>query len=102
VGQWVLRRGYRWLNRTGPGQPTYTRLLGLGTLFIPWVAGSWLQVLPLTGWVGGVLQAAGTMGFVLAMATGFGAVILTRGGVRPTRWAAAYDDFEDDGEGGQW
>lgn len=102
VGQWVLRRGYRWLNRTGPGQPTYTRLLGLGTLFIPLVAGSWMQVLPLTGWVGGVLQAAGTMGFVLAMATGFGAVILTRGGVRPTRWAAAYDDFEDDGEGGQW
>lgn len=105
VGRWVLRRGYRWLNRGDPGQPsfTYTRLLGLGTLFIPWVAGSWLQVLPLTGWVGDLLQAAGTMGFLLAVATGFGAVIMTRGGVRPTGWAVPYDDFDDGEEGGgQW
>lgn len=102
VGRWVLRRGYRWLNRGDPGQPSYTyiRLLGLGALFIPWVAGSWLQVLPLTGWVGGLLQAAGTVGFLLAVATGFGAVIMTRGGVRPTGWAVPYDDF-DDGDGGE-
>lgn len=103
VGKWVLRRGYRWLNRAeATAQPTYTRLLGLGALFIPWVAGSWLQVLPLTGWVGSVIQAAGSMAFLLAMATGFGAVILTRGGVRPTHWAAAYDDFADDEDGGRW
>lgn len=100
VGRWVLRRGYRWLNRGDPGQPSYTRLLGLGTMFIPWVAGYWLQVLPLTGWLGGVLQAAGTMGFLLAVATGFGAVILTRGGVRPTGWAVPYDDFADNDNGG--
>lgn len=100
VGRWVLRRGYRWLNRADPARPSYTRLLGLGTLFIPWVAGSWLQVLPLTGWLGGLLQAAGTMGFLLAMATGFGAVILTRGGVRPTRWATPYDDFGEGEDGG--
>ena len=101
VGKWVLRRGYRWLNRGDPGQPSYTRLLGLGTMFIPWVAGYWLQVLPLTGWLGGVLQAAGTMGFLLAVATGFGAVILTRGGVRPTDWAVPYDDFGDGDDGGE-
>ena len=102
VGRWVLRRGYRWLNRGDPGQPshTYIRLLGLGALFIPWVAGSWLQVLPLTGWVGGLLQAAGTVGFLLAVATGFGAVIMTRGGVRPTGWAVPYDDFDDGDDGG--
>ena len=100
VGRWVLRRGYRWLNRGDPGQPSYVRLLGLGTMFIPWVAGSWLQVLPLTGWVGSILQAAGTMGFLLALATGFGAVILTRGGVRPTGWAVPHDDFGDDDNGG--
>ena len=105
VGKWVLRRGYRWLNRGDPAQPsfTYTRLLGLGTLFIPWVLGSWLQVLPLTGWVGGLLQAAGTMGFLLAVATGFGAVIMTRGGVRPTGWTVPYDDFDNGRDGGgQW
>ena len=101
VGRWVLRRGFRWLNRADPRRPSYTRLLGLGTMFIPWVAGSWFQVLPLTGWVGNLLQAAGTMGFFLAVATGFGAVILTRGGVRPTRWAA-YDDFGDDEGGDRW
>lgn len=100
VGRWVLRRGYRWLNRGDPGQPSYTRLLGLGTMFIPWVAGCWLQVLPLTGWVGGVLRAAGTMGLLLAVATGFGAVILTRGGVRPTGWAVPYDDIGDGDDGG--
>ena len=100
VGRWVLRRGFRWLNRADPGQPSYTRLVGLGTMFIPWVAGTWLQVLPLTGWVGDLLQAAGTMGFFLAVATGFGAVILTRGGVRPTQWATPYDDFGDDENGG--
>lgn len=102
VGRWVLRRGYRWLNRADPARPSYTRLLGLGALFIPWVAGSWLQVLPLTGWLGNVLQAAGTMGFLLAMATGFGAVILTRGGVRPTRWATPYDDFDGEDGGDPW
>ena len=102
VGKWVLRRGYRWLNRGDPAQPsfTYTRLLGLGALFVPWVLGSWLQVLPLTGWVGNLLTAAGTMGFLLAVATGFGAVIMTRGGVRPTRWAVPYDDFGDGEDGG--
>ena len=101
VGRWVLRRGFRWLNRADPRRPSYTRLLGLGTMFIPWMAGSWFQVLPLTGWVGDLLQVAGTMGFFLAVATGFGAVILTRGGVRPTRWAA-YDDFGDDEGGDRW
>ncbi len=100
VGRWVLRRGYRWLNRGDPGQPSYVRLLGLGTMFLPWVVGTWLQVLPLTGWVGDVIGAAGTMGFLLAVATGFGAVILTRGGVRPTDWALPYDDFGDDEDGG--
>lgn len=100
VGRWVLRRGYRWLNRGDPGQPSYVRLLGLGTMFIPWVVGTWLQVLPLTGWVGNVIGAAGTMGFLLAVATGFGAVILTRGGVRPTDWAVPHDDFGDDEDGG--
>lgn len=102
LGRWVLRRGYRWLNRGDPDQPshTYARLLGLGALFIPWVAGSWLQVVPLTGWVGSLLQAAGTMGFLLAAATGFGAVIMTRGGVRPTGWDMPYDDFDDGRDGG--
>ena len=102
VGGWVLRWGCRWLNRGVPGRPshTYVRLLGLGALFIPWVAGSWLQVLPLTGWVGGLVQAVGTMGFLLAAATGFGAVIMTRGGVRPTGWTVPYDDFDDAGNGG--
>ena len=52
VGKWVLRRGYRWLNRTGPGQPTYTRLLGLGTLFIP-VGGGKLAAGPAADRVGG-------------------------------------------------
>ncbi len=99
VGRWVLRRSRRWLDRRYPGRPSRVRLVGLGAMFVPWVAGAWLQVLPLTGGVGEALRVAGTVGFILALATGFGAVILTRGGVRPTGWVDPYDDFGDDGDG---
>ena len=96
VGRWVLGRGFRWLRWADRGPPSDGKLLGLGALFVPFVAGEWLRVLPFTGWVGDLLKVAGAMGFFLAAVTGFGAVILTRGGTRPTRWADAFDDNGDE------
>ena len=101
VGRWVLGRGFRWLRWADRPPPSDAKLLGLGTLFVPFVAGEWIRVLPFTGWVGDLLEFAGAMGFFLAAVTGFGAVILTRGGTRPTRWVDAFDDYGDD-DPGDW
>ena len=99
VGRWVLARGFRWLRWADRGPPSDGKLLGLGMLFAPFVAGEWLRVLPFTGWVGELLQVVGGLAFFLAAVTGFGAVILTRGGTRPTRWIDAFEDYTDDREG---
>ncbi|MDE2762103.1 MAG: hypothetical protein OXQ94_04535 [Gemmatimonadota bacterium] len=99
VGRWVLGRGFRWLRWADRGPPSDGKLLGLGTLFAPFVAGEWLRVLPFTGWVGDLLQVVGALAFLLAAVTGFGAVILTRGGTRPTRWIDAFEDYADEQEG---
>lgn len=96
VGRWVLGRGFRWLRWADRGPPSDGKLLGLATLFAPFVAAEWLKVLPLVGWVGGLLEMAGAMGLFVAAVTGFGAVILTRGGTRPTRWADALHDHDDE------
>ncbi len=101
VGRWVLGRGFRWLRWADRPPPSDAKLLGLGTLFVPFVAGEWIRVLPFTGWVGDLLEFAGAMGFLLAALTGFGAVILTRGGTRPTRWVDAFEDYGDD-DPGDW
>ena len=96
VGRWVLGRGFRWLRWADRGPPCDGILLGLGALFAPFVAGEWLRVLPLTGWVGGLLQVVGALAFFLAAVTGFGAVILTRGGTRSPRWIDAFEDCAED------
>jgi len=77
--------------------------LGLATLFAPFVAAEWLKVLPLVGWAGDLLEMAGGLGLFLAVVTGFGAVILTRGGTRPTRWADALHDYDNElDDWGKW
>ena len=101
VGRWVLNRGFRWLRWADRPPPSDAKLLGLGTLFAPFVVGEWVRVLPFTGWVGDLLEFAGAMGFFLAAVTGFGAVILTRGGTRPTRWVDAFEDYGGD-DPGEW
>lgn len=95
VGRWVLGRGFRWLRWADRPPPSDAKLLGLGTLFAPFVAGEWIKVLPFAGWVGDLLQVVGAIGLFLAVVTGFGAVILTRGGTRPTRWVDHFDDYGD-------
>ena len=103
VGRWVLARRFRWLRWADRGPPSDGKLLGLALLFAPFVAGEWLKVLPLVGWTGELLQLAGAMAFFLAGVTGFGAVILTRGGTRPTRWTDTFDDHGDDQhDWGEW
>lgn len=96
VGAWVLGRGIRWLRWADRDPPSDGKLLGLGTLFAPFVAGEWIRVLPIAGWVGELLKIAGWIGLFAAAVTGFGAVILTRGGTRPTRWSDAFGDFGDE------
>lgn len=103
VGRWVLARGFRWLTWADRGPPSDGKLLGLATLFAPFVAAEWLKVLPLVGWAGDLLQVAGGLGLLLAAVTGFGAVILTRGGTRPTRPADALHGYGDElDDWGEW
>jgi len=96
VGRWVLGRGFRWLRWADRGPPSDGKLLGLGTLFAPFVVGEWVRVLPFAGWVGELLEVVGAIGLFLAVFTGFGAVILTRGGTRPTRWVDNFDAYGDE------
>ncbi len=117
VGRWVLEHDFPWLDWVDGNRPTHLRLLGLATLLVPFVVGNALQVLPLVGWTGSLVNGVGTIASVAATLTGLGAVIVTRGGRRPVDyefddgpydpvdWHEAEDDdapdsAEDGGTGG--
>ena len=99
VGRWVLAQDFRWLERADRKNPSHARLVGLATLFAPFVAGNALRILPFANWVSDLLLTVGALGLLLAVVTGFGAVILTRGGRRPTRWADDFEEYGDDRRG---
>jgi hypothetical protein len=112
VGRWVLDHDLPWLDWVDGNRPTHLRLLGIATLLAPFVVGSALQLLPLVGWTGSLVNAVGSIACVAAMLTGLGAVIVTRGGRRPVDYefddgpygpadwheADDTDDAADDGE----
>ena len=99
LGRWMLRQDFGWLGWADRNNPSYARLVGLATLFAPLVAGNALRILPIVDWAGSLLRTVGTLGFFLAVVTGFGAVILTRGGKRSTRWTDVFEEYGEDSWG---
>lgn len=94
VGEWVARQGFRNLDFLRSSNAVHGVVAGLAVLLVPFAAanvvemgGHWL------GFLEGLLVAAGWVAAVTAVAIGFGAVLLTRGGRRPA-WSGGPDPFD--------
>jgi len=93
IGEWVADQEYRGLEWIRGSNTFYVVLAGLGALMVPAVAASLVRILGL-GLLQGLLGFIGSTVTFIALAIGFGAVLLTRGGrIRPY---ASYYDFEED------
>ncbi len=95
VGRWVLDQDYPWLDRVDRGRATHVRLTGLGALMLPFAVGSALGALPLIGWIGGIVEVLAVLAGIVAVMTGFGAVIITRGGKYTALWPDRYGEDMD-------
>jgi hypothetical protein len=100
VGEWVADQEFRGLEWIRGSNTFYVVVAGIGALMVPAVAASLIRILGF-GLLHGLLAFVGSVITFLAVALGFGAVLLTRGGkIRPY---AAYYDFDeeawDDDEG---
>jgi hypothetical protein len=93
VGEWVAEQEYRGLEWIRGSNAFYTLTAGIVALMVPCIASSALRILGL-GFFTGLLAFVGSVVVFLAVAVGFGAVLLTRGGrIRPYE---SYMDFEED------
>jgi len=96
VGEWVADQEYRGLEWIRGSNTFYVVVAGLATLMVPAVAASLIRIIGF-GFLHGLLTFVGGIVTFLALAVGFGAVLMTRGGkIRPY---AAYYDFEDEAWG---
>ena len=80
IGRWVLGHDFHWLDFVDEESDTQVRLVGLAALLAPFAVAGIIQLLPLVGWMGGLLSALGSIACLTALVMGFGAVIITRGG----------------------
>ncbi len=93
VGDWVADQEYRGLEWIRGSNTFYVVVAGIGALMVPAIAASAVRILGL-GLLQGLLGFVGSAITLAALAVGFGAVLLTRGGrIRPY---AAYYDYEED------
>jgi len=95
VGRWVLNQGHPWLDRVDRNRDTHVRLTGLAALMVPFAVGSALGAIPLIGWIGGLVEVLAVLAGVVAVMTGFGAVIITRGGKYTALWPDRFDEEMD-------
>lgn len=95
VGRWVLDQDHPWLDRVDRSRATHVRLTGLGALMLPFAVGSALGALPLIGWIGGIVEVLAVLAGIVAVMTGFGAVIITRGGKYTALWPDRFDEDMD-------
>lgn len=96
VGRWVLAKEIAKLERVDRGNPTHVKLVGIAALTAPFAVGAVVRAVPWVGWLGGFVQALGTLGCLAAVVTGLGAVILTRGGRRSGAEYAFADALDAD------
>ncbi|MEJ2203269.1 MAG: hypothetical protein P8170_04095 [Gemmatimonadota bacterium] len=92
VGEWLADSGYRyteWIRKSNSVYTVFGGLIGLMSFFI---VGHALSVVPLVGFVKGLLAFAGTLASLAALAVGFGAVLLTRGGRRREYFPESFDE----------
>lgn len=93
VGEWVADQEYRGLEWIRGSNTFYVVLAGLGALMLPAIAASLVRILGV-GLLQGLLGFIGSSITFVALAIGFGAVLLTRGGrIRPY---AAYYEYEEE------
>ena len=90
---WVAEQEYKGLEWIRGSNTFYTVIAGVGALMVPCLAASASRILGF-GFLTGILGFVGSMVTFVAVAVGFGAVLLTRGGkIRPLE---SYYDFEED------
>lgn len=92
LGEWLAESGYPytgWITRSSAATTIMGGLAGLAILFI---AGNILGIVPFFGFFRGLLTSVGVMVSVAAVAVGFGAVLLTRGGRQPGYVRRDFDD----------
>jgi hypothetical protein len=93
VGEWVADQEYRGLEWIRGSNTFYVVLTGLGALMLPAIVASLVRILGV-GLLQGLLGFIGSSITFIALAIGFGAVLLTRGGrIRPY---AAYYEYEEE------
>ena len=101
IGRWTLGLGWHRLKRFDADRPITAMLAGIATLLLPFVVGNIVSVLPFVGWTADLLFTVGGLACLASAITGFGAVLITRGGRVGSRWA---DDLAEDelADGEDW
>ena len=92
VGRWVLDQEHPRLDRVDRNRAAHIRLTGLAALMLPFAVGGALGAIPLIGWIGGILEFLAVLAGIAAVVTGFGAVIITRGGKYAMPWSDRFDE----------
>jgi len=92
VGEWLADSGYRYTDWIRKSNSVYTILGGLVGLMSFFIVGHALSVVPLVGFVKGLLAFVGTLASLGALLVGFGAVLLTRGGRRREYFPESFDE----------
>ncbi|MBW3534518.1 MAG: hypothetical protein KY453_04780 [Gemmatimonadetes bacterium] len=91
LGEWVAQQRYQRLDWVRAGNPYSTVVAGVGALMVAFMLSNVLEMAgPWTGVFQGILVFLGVLATLAAAITGFGAVLLTRGGRR-----AEYGGFGD-------
>ncbi|MBW3534058.1 MAG: polymer-forming cytoskeletal protein [Gemmatimonadetes bacterium] len=91
LGEWVAQQRYQRLDWVRAGNPYSTVVAGVGAIMVAFMLSNVLEMAgPWTGVFQGILVFLGVLATLAAAITGFGAVLLTRGGRR-----AEYGGFGD-------
>lgn len=97
LGGWVADQGVQGLDFLRPSNTIHAVAAGVALLMIPYAAANVVEMAgPWLGFVEGLFLTLGWVAGAAAIAVGFGAVLLTRGGREPHRGPAdgPYDDLD--------
>ncbi len=83
LGQWLAGTNLRFADRIRVSNPIHTIFAGLLALIGAFIAANVVSMVPFFGFLEGLLIFVGVIVTIVAMAIGFGAVLLTRAGTRP-------------------